>query len=132
MPRRRSAIPAPLRHAMHEFEKWRSTRATHRIPEELWSVAVELAVELGVHRCARALRLDYASLKRRVESATRSRAPTISSPPAFVEIVGANRDDTACVLEVENKLGVKLRVQLRGVGIQGLTALANSLWRAES
>jgi hypothetical protein len=50
----------------HRFDLWRKTRKRcSPIPETLWSSAVELAREHGLHRTARALRLNYYSLKKR-------------------------------------------------------------------
>ena len=44
----------------HRFELWRKKRKRcSPIPEILWASAVELVGEHGVHRTARALRLNY-------------------------------------------------------------------------
>ncbi len=49
------------------FDQWRKTRQKREaIPDELWSAAVELAEELSIFKVARSLRLNYASLKKRV------------------------------------------------------------------
>jgi hypothetical protein len=68
--RRTDALPASLEAARRRFERWRRTRpARSRIPEALWASAVKAAGKHGVHRTAKALRLDYYSLKERVEVA---------------------------------------------------------------
>ena len=48
--------------------EWRGTRGTsaERMPERLWAEAARLARVYGGSRVARALRLDYGALKRRV------------------------------------------------------------------
>lgn len=64
------------------FARWRDTTPLGaRIPEALWSRAVELARAHGVARVATALRLDYTRLKRRVTAESSAAVP---SPPEFV------------------------------------------------
>ena len=49
------------------IEMWRRTRERRTaMPEALWKAAAELARLRGVHPIARALRLDYYSLKGRL------------------------------------------------------------------
>ena len=61
-------LPARLEGLRQRFERWRRTRkARSRIPEALWAAAVKMAGTFGLHRTARALRLDYYALKKRVE-----------------------------------------------------------------
>ena len=51
------------------MEEWRSSHILRRrLPEELWEAAVGVARQEGVYRTARALRLDYTNLKRRIET----------------------------------------------------------------
>jgi hypothetical protein len=79
------ALSPKLDGVHREFENWRRTRKPRSsIPEPLWALAVERAREAGVHATARRLRLNYYSLKERVESAGR---PGATGPPAFVELV---------------------------------------------
>ena len=50
------------------FERWRRTRKPRtRIPESLWAAAVEIAGFYGLHRTARAIPVEYYSLKKRLE-----------------------------------------------------------------
>ena len=61
--------PARLEGTRRRFERWRATREGRtRIPEALWASAVKVAGKYGVCRTSRALRLDYYSLKKRVEA----------------------------------------------------------------
>jgi len=67
--RLKSNLPAQLARGRERFEKWRSKQKTRsRLPEPLWLAAVKLAQRYGVNRTARALRLDYNGLKKRMES----------------------------------------------------------------
>jgi len=61
-------VPAEIRELSRQIEQWRSTRP-HRMPmpEPLWTLAANLAAQYGVARICRFLRLDYYSLKERVQ-----------------------------------------------------------------
>ena len=60
---------AKLERARQRLESWRKTRRSRsRIPENFWASFVELVRECGPYKTARALRLDYACLKKRFES----------------------------------------------------------------
>ena len=66
--KRRRDLPARLEGLRQRFERWRGTRKVRsRIPEPLWASAVKLATRYGIHRTAKALRVDYYALKKRVE-----------------------------------------------------------------
>jgi len=70
--------------ARRRIERWRRTRRPYgRMPEELWEVAVSLAAVDGAYAVARALDLNYATLKRRVQRATGARR---AGGAGFVEI----------------------------------------------
>ena len=65
---KRRDLPAGLEGVRQRFERWRQSRRGHaRIPDSLWAAAVKAAGRHGLHRTVRALRLDYYSLKERVE-----------------------------------------------------------------
>jgi hypothetical protein len=69
-----SAPGSQLERVQERFELWRKTRKRcSPIPEMLWASAVGLVGEHGLHRTARALRLNYYSLKKRL--------PAVSGPP---------------------------------------------------
>ncbi len=60
-------LPARLEGVRRRFERWRRTRKVRsRIPEPLWASAVKMAGTYGIHRTAKALRLNYYALKKRV------------------------------------------------------------------
>jgi len=111
------------------FAAWRRSRAFGtRIPEPLWDAAVALAVRHGLSRTAMALKLGYYALKKRVEQTASPRRQ--SAPhPAFVELpAGSLTGPGECVIEFEKSGGVRMRVQLKGVGIPDLVALGRSFW----
>lgn len=124
------ALPSPtdLAAARRRFEEWRRTR-THRarIPDALWRAATELARAHGVTKIARALRLDYSALRRRLAPAPRASPP---GSPAFVEwlpALAAPRYE--CVVELEHPRGARLRIQLTSPSLPDLAALSDSFWR---
>jgi hypothetical protein len=61
-------LPSRLEGLRRRFERWRRTRKVRsRIPESLWAAAVKSAAKYGIHRTAKALRVDYYALKKRAE-----------------------------------------------------------------
>jgi hypothetical protein len=97
-----------------------------RIPERLWTLAVKLAESHGLSRTASVLRLDYYTLKKRLES-TQSLGRTATS--AFVELSPTPLAVPGeCVIEFENDSGSTLRVHLRGCEMPDLVALGRSFW----
>jgi hypothetical protein len=51
-----------LRQRLNEFRSTHALRS--RLPESLWTAAAELAKRHGLYQTARALRLDYAGLRK--------------------------------------------------------------------
>lgn len=125
--RKRSEVPASLSRLGQRFAAWRKTRDSgQRIPETLWKSAVKLAREHGLNRTARALNLDYYSLKKRVDGAS-SQAKSI-----FVEVPSSSLSITSeCVIEWEDATGSRMRVQLKGQDAPDLLALSHNFWNAD-
>jgi hypothetical protein len=121
----------PLKQIQHRFELWRRRRKRYSpIPEPLWISAVELAREHGLHRTARALRLNYYSLKERLSAVE---GPPGKSPKqaTFVELLPAGASGLcACTIEMENAQGGKMKIHLQGLGSPNLAVLSDSFWRA--
>jgi hypothetical protein len=67
--RQSQATAAARLQQVHErIEQWRSSRTKRsRIPQDIWQDATILGEKLGVYPVARALRLDYQGLRRRVD-----------------------------------------------------------------
>ena len=81
----------------------------------MWQSAAELARRLGIYVVARSLRLDYSTLKRRVNGLDAVPARGPKKPQArFLELIGAARDSTdEYVMEFESVRGPKLRIQCK-------------------
>jgi hypothetical protein len=128
-----SAPDSQLERVQSRFDLWRKTRKRcSPIPETLWTSAVELVREHGLHRTARALRLNYYSLKKRLL--------TVEGPPCglpnqatFVELLSPGGSGlSVCTIEMENVRGGKMKIHLQGLESPDLVVLSNSFWRAAS
>jgi hypothetical protein len=116
-----------LTHLQRRFAIWRRKRSRGmHIPADLWQAAIQAARKQGVWQTSQALGLDYDSLTQRLKG----------SPPAvagsgsveFVEIPGkALSARPGCVLELQDREGLRLRVELSDAA--GAEGLAQSLWR---
>ncbi len=138
--KRTCEIPARLVSLRGRFEEWRRTRKVRsRIPEPLWDSAVKLAKKHGLHRTAKALRVNYYALKERVEGETASDVRNVpegggatflelaAAPPASSILTGS----CEYTLELEDTDGAKMRLHLKGTATPDLVALSRSFWQAE-
>ena len=126
-------LPVGLESTRRRFEQWRRTRQCRsRIPERLWAAAVKAVGRYGLYPTARALGLDYYSLKKRAEATHRRLVPQKQSAATFVELaapVPAGFPES--ILELEHPGGAKMRVHLKGVPVPDLTVLSRSFWSME-
>ena len=124
-------VPSSLTRLGQRFVTWRKTRSPGaRIPESLWNSAVKMAGKYGVSPTARALKLDYYSLKKRADAASRS-VPT----PTFVELPSAalsvSSASSECVIQWEDAAGARMRVHVKGQNLPDVLALSRSFWNAD-
>ena len=136
MSRKRQELPVPLQGVRRRFERWRQSRTPGtRIPDSLWEAAAKMARSYGVNRTAKALGLDYYSLKERAEAPTAQGDSSSSEASAdgvatFWELPPPAVSSTSeCLLELEDADGAKMRVHLKGVPAPDLAALCRSFWR---
>jgi hypothetical protein len=153
--KRRRDLAVRLEGVRRRFEDWRRRRkARSRIPEPLWAAAVKMAGRYGVCRTARALGVDYYSLKRRVDregaadgngpprkrlvgtASSRSKTSRVASEAAagatFLELTPPARVGSCrWTLEFESAGGAKMRLEFQGVESPDLAALGRSFWRME-
>jgi len=77
MPRKQGKISNQLQVLGQRLKEFREVHPPRtRLPEELWSAATTLARNEGVYRTARTLHLDYANLRRRVETSSNKEIPS--------------------------------------------------------
>jgi len=82
-----------------------------------------------VFQTAKVLRLEYAKLKRMVESAPR-RARTAATPATFLELMPSQAVAVSeCLIELEGPRG-KIRIQWKGATAPDLAALSRRLWES--
>jgi len=127
--RLKSNLPAKLARGRERFEKWRSKHKTyHRLPEYLWSAAAKLAGEYGLNRTARALRLDYSGLKKRIDTAVSSGVSQASGGSQFLQLLPSELTAAAeCIIECEDATGAKIRIHLKGLPLPDLASLSSVL-----
>ena len=131
MTRRRSVDTLNLDEVRTRFENWRQNRqGKQRIPEELWSAAIELARRDGVNPTATALHLDGGKLKRRMVAADSVIGKAM--PPTFVELMASHTvGSPECTIELEGRNG-KLRIHWKGATSADVAALSRALWDVAS
>ena len=137
-------VPAGMERLRRRFDRWRETRdGCSRIPEALWVSAVKAANRHGLNPTVRALRLDYYSLKKRIESGASGdgtdRREVAQSTAGeirrgeFIELAPvAPAGSPECILELEHPGGAKMRVRLMGMQAPDLAALSRSFWGMET
>jgi hypothetical protein len=128
MPRVASPIPADLARAARRFEEWRSHRTGREIPADLWATAADLAGRYGVSRTARALRVQYYDLSKRVaaEPAVEEASARQRAPAGFVEILTAAAPGAVSevLVEYERASGARMRIRLACAGSPVLADLS--------
>jgi hypothetical protein len=104
---------------------WRSTnKAPKPLPDDVWSGAASLASSLGVGKVASALRLDRASLAKRVKEQPCGR----SEKTTFVEWTSSFVSNLGeCAVDIQSASGAKLRLEFRDVPTHSLAALVREL-----
>jgi hypothetical protein len=96
------------------IERWRATRTKRSpMPEPLWDAAVELAQAEGIYPIARALAVNYQTLKCRVAMASNGNSGT---PAGFVELTPMPANGSVSrgelVLELSSGDGATLTIRL--------------------
>jgi len=116
------------------LESWRRNRKRRSpIPEQLWASAAELAGEYGLAKIARALRLDYYSLKERLGPGNQPISPEAKTQPMFVELVPqAPAAISECTIELDDPAGARMRVHIKGTALPDLAGLSEAFWRART
>ena len=120
-------IPEEIEATRVKFETWRRKRTgQERIPEGLWSEAVEVARRCGTWPTAKALRLDYNKLKQR-SGASGSERQTANAGTAFVEVIAPEVGVLSGIVEMENGRGARMRIEWKGAAAD-LVALSRTFW----
>jgi hypothetical protein len=111
------------------LEAWRkSHKSRSRLPVRLWNAAARIAGQCGLNKTAKALRLDYYDLKKRLEVTAvnhRRAASFIELSPATASLV------PECLIELEARNGTKMRIHLKGMAVPDLNSLSSTFWRVK-
>lgn len=89
----------------------------------------ELAREYGTSPVARALRIDYNALRRRVATTGQAASEGGAMASAFVEVPMPPWSNGQRVIELEDKRGSKLTLRLPACDLATVLALAQGLWK---
>ena len=133
----RRARTARMEQVSRRIEHWRETRARRgRMPERLWEAAVALAGEHGVYATSQGLRVNYDSLRARVQGQRPKRRSAKGRGAAFVELgptlpLGPV-SPTGPVVELTGADGQKLTLRLAGPGELDLPGLVREFWSREA
>jgi hypothetical protein len=109
------------------FNQWRQTRKKREaIPDELWSAAVGLAEELSVFKVARALGLNYTSLKNRVNQLSPKVQPEMEAS-SFIEIPVMNAGNAQPYrVDIHRSDGSQMQIRLPHGAETQLSALVGA------
>ena len=130
MPRKNHPAPSlSLGEVKEQFKTWRRTRKSLQpIPEKLWAAAVKLTAYHSISQIAKELVVDYSVLKRRVQLKNKDAAVS-TNPPDFIELnLEAPGATAECIVEMEDRLGSKMRLHFRGQTDVVLLELAKLFW----
>lgn len=93
------------------FDAWRRSRPKRSpIPEELWHAATALAPDYSPFQISKALRLDYAKLKRRIDE-----SGSCEKSSGFIEFKAESFfPEEACSIQLQNPEGFQMRIRVGG------------------
>ncbi len=123
-------IPLELKELSRQIEQWRRTRPYRMpMPETLWTLAANVARQHGLARVARFTRLDYYSLKDRIEGLKQSSSAASVVKPTFIELRPLPVNPVSeCTIELEHPRGRRMRIHIKGAPTPDVTALSRTLW----
>ena len=106
----------------HLLTEWRAAhRAPTPLPVKFWTKAVRIAEQHGASATAKALKLDYGALRRKIRDTS---PPPIQ--PEFVEIfqpLQAQPSVLDCVIEIQSCRGSRLRLEAKSLPVSELAAM---------
>jgi len=124
------STPSPsLSEVKEQFKTWRRIRKSPRpIPENLWQAAVGLTAKHSISKISKELVVDYSALKKRVPIKKKNTAAEMS-PAGFIELnLEPPAAVTECIVEMQDNLGAKMRMHIRGKTDFDLLQLAKAFW----
>lgn len=126
-------VSADIEKVRRRLQAWRRRRKHgSRIPESLWRSATKLAKKHPPASIAHTLGLDYDALKQRLNPANKHGMRERQAKPSFIEVLPFTpASHCECTIEIEDRRGAKMKLELKGVSAGDLAAVSRALWRAE-
>jgi hypothetical protein len=123
-------IPTELKELSRQIEQWRRTRPCRMaMPEPLWTLAANVAMQHGLARVARLMHLDYYSLKDRIESLEQGSSTASAVKPTFIELRPLPVNPVSeCTIELEHPRGRRMRIHIKGAPMPDVMTLSRTLW----
>ncbi len=127
-----------LKEVQQQFQLWRKTKTgRERIPASLWQAAADVFYigEHSLHRISKTLNLNQTALKQHVESHLPSPIEvepdaTSEASPSFIAFeLDPPSAVSECIIEMEDRTGVKMRMCLRGKTDPSILGICQSFWR---
>ena len=127
------SVFADIEKVRRRLQEWRRSRKHGlRIPEALWTSAVKLAKKYRPARIAHELGLDYDGLKQRLNTANQHDTSESAAKPTFIELAPLTpASHCECSIEIEDRRGAKMKLEIKSVSAVDLAALSRALWSAE-
>ena len=121
-------VPEAIAKVQHQLEQFRRANPRRtKLPESVWDSAVGLASQYGIWQTAKALRLDYMGLKKRLLALAGPRRKP--GQPTFVELVQPQQATLEeYMIELESLRGAKMRIQWKASAAPDWTSLLRA-WR---
>jgi hypothetical protein len=122
-----SSTSIGLEETRRRIARWRERRPYRgaAMPAALWAAAIAAARHHGLYTTARALHVDYGSLKKRLAATGAGHGPS----PAFIELPAARPPGLGpCVIDLEGRRGRRLRIEVTGVTMADLVTLTQVAW----
>ena len=129
-----SEIPSEVEGLCRQIERWRQTRRhLEPMPQRLWALAASLARQHSIARISRLARLDYYSLRERLEALNGKSLAKQEKGPSFIELpLPLCAPSPECIVELEHPRGGRMRIHVKGSPAPDLAALSRSFWGCES
>ena len=134
MKRGARSLTAEVKEISGQIELWRSSREKQTaMPAELWTAAARLAQRHGINPVARALRLSYDSLKRRVLDLDGNTQGQSAGAVGFVELdqfrFGPTSDCGVLEVDVCDRDGQRMTIRLTGRSDVDVPSMVSGFWR---
>lgn len=128
-----SSPSSSLSALVDRLNHWRSVRSPgHRIPEDLWKAATELARVHGIAPVSAALKLNYYDIQHRLGMPRRPRKPHVKRPD-FVELpppLSPSPTRDSSTVEILHSSGSRLTLRLPHPKSRDLLPLVHAFLRS--